>query len=122
MRSPLPLHAIALSLVIGSPLFAASLDFPATTCSIQIGAQTTRFAAAQAGRDIVIDGKPALAGERVNTLMRVNWVIAPIEGIGDEYVFVVRRPGQKTKTYSAVFKGGRAEVAVDDKLLIEIED
>ena len=54
--------------------------------------------------------------------MRVSWIIAPVEGIGDEYVFVVRRPGQKPKTYSAIFKDGYTLVATEDKLLIEIEN
>ena len=110
-----------LAITCGS-LSAATLDFPATTCRVQIGAQTTHFSAAKAGQEILIDGRPALTDERVNTLMRVSWIIAPVEGIGDEYVFVVRRPGQKPKTYSAIFKGGYTLVATEDKLLIEIEN
>jgi hypothetical protein len=122
MLTSLRLRSLALFIALGSPLFAASLDFPSATSRIQIGAQTTHFTAAQAGRDVLVDGKPALAGERLNSLMRVNWVIAPVEGIGDEYVFVVRRPGQKPKTYSVVFKGGYTQVAIEDRLGIEIED
>jgi hypothetical protein len=122
MRHLLPLRWVTLFFALGSPLLAAALDFPSATCRIQIGAQTTHFAASQGGRDILIDGKPALAGERLNSLMRVNWIIAPSDGVGDEYVFIVRRPGQKPKTYAVVFKGGHAQVASEDKLLIEIED
>jgi hypothetical protein len=122
MRPLLPLRWLTLFLALGAPLLAASFDFPSATCRIQIGAQTTHFAASQGGRDILIDGKPALAGERLNSLMRVNWIIAPADGVGDEYVFIVRRPGQKPKTYSVVFKGGHTQVAAEDKLLIEIED
>ena len=103
-------------------VFAASLDFPAATCRIKIGAQTTHFSAASAGRSIAIDGQPAQAGERLNSLMRVNWIIAASNEVGDEYVFTVRRPGEKPKTYSAVFKGGYLQLVSDDKLLIEIED
>jgi hypothetical protein len=122
MRTHIPLRWFTLFVAFGAPLLAASFDFPSATCRIQIGAQTTHFAASQGGRDILIDGKPALAGERLNSLMRVNWIIAPVEGIGDEYVFIVRRPGQKPKTYSVVFKGGHTQVAMEDKLVIEIED
>ena len=111
-----------LAITCGSLSAATTLDFPAATCRVQIGGQAIHFPAAKAGQEIMIDGRPALTDERVNTLMRVSWIIAPVEGIGDEYVFVVRRPGQKPKTYSAIFKGGYVSVASEDKLLIEIEN
>ncbi len=122
MRLLIPLRRLALFAALGSPLLAASFDFPAATCRIQIGAQSTHFITGQDGRAIVIDGKPAIAGERQNSLMRVNWLVAPVEGIGDEYVFIVRRPGQKPKTFAVIFKGGHTQVALEDKLSIEIED
>jgi hypothetical protein len=53
--------------------------------------------------------------------MRVSWIIAPVEGIGDEYVFTVRRPLQKPRVYTAIFKGGYLQIAADENLLIEVE-
>lgn len=117
-----PVRFLSLLVATAIPALAGSLDFPAATCRIKIGAQTTHFSAASAGRPITIDGQPAQAGERLNSLMRVNWTIAASTEIGDEYVFVVRRPGEKPKTYSAVYKGGYLQLVSDDKLLIEIEE
>ena len=111
-----------ISLLACGPLFAGSIDFPAAVCRIQIGAQATKFTVGGAAQQITVDGQPAFAGERLNSLMRVNWIVAPVDGIGDEYVFIVRRPGQKPKTYSTVFKGGYTQVVLEDKLSIEIED
>lgn len=122
LRRLASLRLHSLLLLAGTPLLASSLDFPAAVCRIQIGAQATKFTAGSSGQQIMIDGQPAFAGERLNSLMRVNWIVAPADGVGDEYVFIVRRPGQKPKTYSAVFKGGYAQVVLEEKLSIEIED
>jgi hypothetical protein len=119
MHLPRALRHLALLAVLGSPLLA--LDFPAAVCRLKIGAQETSFTVGESGRPITIDGKPARAGERRNSLMRVNWIIAPVDGVGDEYVFTVRRPLQKPRTFSAVFKGGYLQVAAAEDLLIEVE-
>jgi hypothetical protein len=108
-------------LVLSSVGLFAGLDFPQATCRIKIGAQTISFPVGDSGGTMTIDGKPARTGERRNSLMRVSWIIAPIEGIGDEYVFTVRRPLQKPRTYSAVFKGGYAQLAAEEDLLIEVD-
>lgn len=122
MKAPFLLLFLPLFAAVGHAL-GAPLDFPAATCRIQIGAQATKFAAADSGRAVGIDGQQAFAGERLNSLMRVNWIISAIPGVGDEYVFIVRRPKEdKPRTYSAVFKGGYLKLVDEDKLLIEIED
>ena len=123
MKASRPLRLGTLLLAVTAPAFAAvSLDFPSVTFRIQIGAQATKSTASEAGREILIDGKPALTGERLNSLMRVNWIVAPIPGIGDEYVIVVHRPSEKPRTYSGVFKGGYLKLVDDQKLLVEIEE
>lgn len=105
---------------IGS-LAAADLDLPEATCRIKIGAQTIRFTPGELPQTKLIDGNHAKVGERRNSLMRVEWIIAPVEGIGDEYLFVVRRPNRKAQIHSAIFKGGYLQVAAEENLLIELE-
>lgn len=122
MNIPRSLRLVPLLALASGGLLAAPLDFSEATCRVVIGAQSFVFPAGEAGKEITIDGKPAQAGERRNSLMRVNWIIAPIEGIGDEYVFVIRRPNQKPRTYAATFKGGYLQIAAEEHLLIEVED
>ena len=122
MRTPKFLCLLPLLVAIAGPVCAASLDFPDATFRIQIGTQATKSPANAAGREILIDGKPALAGERLNCLMRVNWIVAPIPGVGDEHVIIVRRPDEKPRTYSGVFKGGYLKLVDEQKLLVEIEE
>lgn len=115
------LRFVALLLLAATGLAANTLDFPTATFRVRIGSQATTFTAQSGGATIPIDGKNAITGERRHSLMRVKWIIAPIEGVGDEYVFIVRRPNQKPRTLSAIFKGGYTQISDANDLLIEIE-
>jgi hypothetical protein len=120
----LPLLRVLPFLATVSPVLAAPLDFPSASFRVQIGSQATKSPASGAGRPMTIDGQPhAFAGERLNSLMRVTWIISPVPGVGDEYVVTVHHPDEeKPRTYSGVFKGGYLRLVDEKKLLVEIEN
>jgi hypothetical protein len=104
-------------------LFAADpLDFPDATFRIKIGSQTMVFHANAQAKEIKIDGKSVKVGEVISNSTKIDWLVAPSAEVGDEYVFVVYRPKQNPKTYSAVFKSGYLSVMSQDELSIEIEN
>lgn len=119
----LRLLALLFSLTVAGNAFAAdALDFPAAVFRVKIGTQTATYRAADAGKEIKIDGHDVRTGEVISSAVKIAWIAAPSVEVGDEYVFIVRRPNQKPKTYSVVFKGGYSAVVSAEDLSIEIEN
>src|SRR4051812_844525 len=99
-----------------SALAADPLDFPDAAFRIKIGSQATVIRANSPAKEMKIDGKTVRIGEIISNSMKIEWLIAPSQEVGDEYVFVVRRAKEKAKTYSVVFKSGYLVVASQDDL------
>ena len=117
--------SIAAAIVLSATAaFAADpLDFGTAVCRIKIGSQATLIHADAPAKEIKLDGRAVRAGEIISNALKVEWLIAPSPAaVGDEYVFVIRQPKEKPKTYSAVFKGGYLLVTQQDNLVIEIEN